>query len=127
MDGPGARSVLDTVIRDSDAEHVLVCLHHPPVEMRSAWLDRVGLEHADVLMARLANTGRVRAALFGHVHQAYDAVHEGIRIIGTPSTCRQFLPKSDEFAVDDLPPAYRRVELHADGSLTTQLNWTDHA
>ena len=95
VDGQAGGSISDaelerlgTAIRDSDAEHVLVCLHHPPVEMGSSWLDEVGLEYADVLITRLAETGRVRAALFGHVHQAYDAVHEGIRIIGTPSTCR---------------------------------------
>ena len=114
---------LDSEIRGSDADHVLVCLHHPPIEMGSAWLDSVGLDNRTLVMSRFAATGRVRAALFGHVHQAYDREHGDLRIIGTPSTCRQFLPTSEKFAVDDLPPAYRRVELHADGSLSTEIVW----
>ncbi len=118
---------LDAEIRGSDADHVLVCLHHPPVEMNSAWLDTVGLDNRALLLRRLAQSGRVRAALFGHVHQAYDQQHGDLRIIGTPSTCRQFLPMSDEFALDNQPPAYRRIELHADGSLSTEIVWINDA
>ena len=118
---------LDAAIRGSDAMNVLVCLHHPPVEMGSAWLDTVGLDNRALLLSRLAQSGRVRVALFGHVHQAYDEEHGGIRIIGTPSTCRQFLPLSDEFAVDNQPPAYRRIEMLADGSLSTEIVWIDNA
>ena len=118
---------LDAEIEGSDAKHVLVCLHHPPVEMKSAWLDTVGLDNRALLLSQLARSGRVRAALFGHVHQAYDQQHGDLRIIGTPSTCRQFLPMSDEFAVDNQPPAYRRIELLADGSLSTEIVWIEDA
>ncbi len=114
-------------IAGSNAEHVLVCLHHPPVEMNSAWLDTVGLDNRALLLSRLAQSGRVRVALFGHVHQAYDQQHGELRIIGTPSTCRQFLPMSDEFAVDNQPPAYRRIEMLADGSLSTEIVWIEDA
>jgi Icc protein len=65
--------------------------------------------------------------LFGHAHQAYDGTHNGIRIYGTPSTCRQFRPGSSSFAVDDRPPAYRRLELAADGTFSTELVWLDAA
>jgi Icc protein len=61
--------------------------------------------------------------LFGHVHQEFDENLSGIRIIGTPSTCRQFKPGSDQFVLDDRPPAYRRVSLHGDGSLSSELIW----
>jgi 3',5'-cyclic-AMP phosphodiesterase len=44
-------------------------------------------------------------------------------MLATPSTCAQFLPKSDDFAVDQLPPAYRTLELRADGSLLTEVVW----
>lgn len=118
---------LDAEIRGSEAEHILVCLHHPPVAMGSAWLDTVGLDNGGALLDRLAESNRVRAALFGHVHQTYDRQHGKVRILGTPSTCRQFRPHSDEFAVDDQPPAYRRIELRADGSLSTDIVWIEHA
>jgi len=114
---------LTTTIADSSAKHVMVCLHHPPVPMGSTWLDSVGLANGDDFLERLHAAGRVRLAVFGHVHQAYDEEHDGIRIIATPSTCRQFKPRSDKFAVDDLPPAYRRINLSADGNFETELVW----
>ena len=108
-------------VEETDAAHVLVCLHHPPVPMGSRWLDRVGLKNADVFLDLAVRLGKVRGTLFGHVHQQYDGEHGGIRIIGTPSTCRQFKPGSDEFALDDNPPAYRQVTLNGDGTINAVL------
>jgi len=93
--------------------------------MGSKWLDTVGLRNGDEFLERLRMLGRVRALAFGHVHQDYDDVYEGIRILATPSTCAQFKPGSDEFAVDDKPPAYRRLTLSADGSVDSELLWVD--
>ena len=116
---------LSGTIESSSAKHVMVCLHHPPVPLGSAWLDTVGLKNGEEFLERLSESGRVRLAVFGHVHQAYDAMHGDVRIIATPSTCRQFKPKSRKFAVDDRPPAYRRFTLHADGSFDAELVWLD--
>jgi Icc protein len=116
---------LSDIVGKSAAKHVMVCLHHPPVSMGSAWLDTVGLENGGEFLRTLSSLGRVRLVVFGHVHQAYDEEHEGIRIIATPSTCRQFLPGSDDFAVDDRPPAYRRITLRSDGGSDAELVWLD--
>jgi len=116
---------LSDTVAHSKAKHVMVCLHHPPVAMGSAWLDTVGLENGDEFLQRAQSLGRVRLAVFGHVHQPYDATHHGVRIVATPSTCRQFLTGSDDFAVDDRPPAYRRITLKSDGSSDTELIWLD--
>jgi len=116
---------LSDTVAQSDAKHVMVCLHHPPVAMGSAWLDTVGLKNGKEFLQRLQSLGRIRLAVFGHVHQAYDTTHDGIRIMATPSTCRQFLPGSDDFAVDDRPPAYRRITLGSDGNSDTELIWLD--
>lgn len=114
---------LDAAIAASSAPHVLVCLHHPPVPVHSRWLDSVGLTNGEEFLARAAASGRVRLVLFGHVHQEYDADHVGIRVLGTPSTCRQFARGRDEFAVDDNPPAYRRIDLYTDGRYEHELVW----
>ena len=116
---------LEQLIAASDAEHVMVCLHHPPVAMNSKWLDTVGLKDGDEFLRRLGIAGKVRLAVFGHVHQEYDAEHNGMRIIATPSTCRQFAKGSDEFAVDDNPPAYRRITLKDNGDFDTELVWIE--
>lgn len=116
---------LEADLSNTTAKHVAICLHHPPLSMGSRWLDQVGLNNAAEFLRVIANAGKVRTALFGHVHQAFDEQHESIRIIGTPSTCRQFKPGSDEFALDEQPPAYRRIELSADGSIDSELIWVN--
>ncbi len=116
---------LDAAIARSTAPNVMVCLHHPPVPMGSAWLDSVGLDNGEEFLRSAAASGKVRLALFGHVHQVYDAVHHGIAVVGTPSTCRQFAPGSDTFALDDNPPAYRRIRLYTDGRFDHELIWVD--
>lgn len=118
---------LNDAIAATDAGNVMVCLHHPPVPMGSKWLDTVGLDNGDEFLARISSSGKVRLAIFGHVHQNYEADHAGVRIIATPSTCSQFAAHSDEFAIDDHPPAYRRFELHADGTYSNELIWVADA
>lgn len=118
---------LDKAIAKSTAPHVMVCLHHPPVTMGSAWLDTVGLDNGDEFLQRVSASGKVKLAIFGHVHQEYDSTLGALRILGTPSTCRQFEKGSDEFAVDNNPPAYRRINLHSDGDLSEELIWIENA
>jgi Icc protein len=114
---------MDQEIAASDAAHVMVCLHHPPVLVDSRWLDSVGLGNRDEFLQRAGTSGKVRLIIFGHVHQAFDADLDNMRIIGTPSTCRQFAPKRPLFTVDDRPPAYRKIQLHENGSFDHELVW----
>ncbi|MFO1502727.1 MAG: 3',5'-cyclic-AMP phosphodiesterase [Steroidobacteraceae bacterium] len=114
---------LDESLRAAPDRHALVCLHHHPVPMRSRWLDTVGLANPDEFFAVLRRHRQVRAVLFGHVHQALDETRDGLRLIATPSTCSQFKPLSDDFAVDDAPPAWRTLALHDDGRLETAVHW----
>jgi Icc protein len=95
--------------------------------MGSAWLDTVGLDNGDEFLQRAAASNKVRLAIFGHVHQEHDSQHGSIRIVGTPSTCRQFKQGSDEFAVDEQPPAYRRISLHRNGDIECELIWVENA
>jgi Icc protein len=117
---------LDAAIAGTD-RYVMVCLHHHPVQMASHWLDAVGIENADDLFKVLDAHSRVRVVTWGHVHQCFDARRRGVRLLGSPSTCGQFLPLSDEFAIDGRPPAYRRLTLQQDGTVETEVVWVDEA
>jgi 3',5'-cyclic-AMP phosphodiesterase len=123
----GAESLaqLDEALASAAGRHALVCLHHHPVPMSSRWLDRVGLANADEFFRVLDAHRNVRAVLCGHVHQSFDALRRNVRLLATPSTCAQFLPHSDEFAVDPRPPAYRTLTLRSDGTLLTEVVWVD--
>lgn len=116
---------LDEALSSANGRHCMVCLHHHPVPMSSRWLDQVGLTNAAEFLHAVDQHKNVRAIVWGHVHQAYDGLRKGVRLLATPSTCAQFLPNSDDFAVDRRPPAYRTLELRADGSLLTEVVWVE--
>lgn len=116
---------LDQALRTAAGRHALVCLHHHPVAMSSHWLDEVGLENAAEFWRVVDRHRNVRAVLWGHVHQCFDALRGDVRLLATPSTCAQFKPGSKEFALDTLPPAYRTLQLRADGTLATEVVWID--
>lgn len=118
---------LDDALAAHPDRHALVCLHHHPVAMGSRWLDQVGLENAGDLFAVLDRHANVRVLLWGHVHQAYDGRRNGVRLLATPSTCAQFKPGVDGFAIDHRPPGYRWLDLHADGSVDTDVVWVEAA
>jgi len=103
--------------------HVLISLHHPPLDLGSRWLDALKLDNADAFLRIIHEHRNARVVLFGHAHQAFDAEHGSTRFLCTPSTGRQFLPGSDSFATDDRPPAWRQLELNADGSIETRVHW----
>ncbi|MDX1442500.1 MAG: metallophosphoesterase [Gammaproteobacteria bacterium] len=118
----GQRDWLLAQLAEHAGQHVLVTLHHPPLTVGSRWLDDLRLEDDESFRALLGEHG-VNACLFGHAHQAYDHLLDGVHYLGTPATCVQFRPNSDEFAEDTRPPAYRWLELEDDGSLLTGVEW----
>lgn len=101
--------------------HAIIAFHHQPLAVGSPWLDKLGLSNSDELWRLLAGYPRVNTILFGHVHQQHESKLHGVNCYGVPSTCIQFKTKSDEFALDRLPPAYRWMDLYPDGRLTTGI------
>ncbi|HUN27040.1 MAG TPA: phosphodiesterase [Steroidobacteraceae bacterium] len=118
-------AALGAALGEAPGRHALVCLHHQPVNMGSRWLDRVGLANPEEFFRVLDRHANVRAVLWGHVHQSYDGLRRQVRLLATPSTCTQFLPRADDFAIDPRPPAYRTLELRPDGTLLTELVWVE--
>ena len=99
----------------------LVFLHHPPIPLGSSWMDGMGLTNANLLWDCLdASSARV-TLVAGHAHQNFDMYHDGVRVLVTPSTCTQFVPRTDRFALDPRQAGYRRIELHANGDLSTRV------
>lgn len=123
--GPAELARLDRCLATHRDRHVLVALHHHPVPLGSHWLDGVALRNPGEFFAVLDRHANVRAVAWGHAHQAFDGERRGVRLLGTPSTCAQFLPGSDSFALDDRPPGYRWIDLHADGTIGTEVVWLE--
>lgn len=104
---------------DPDIHHSLVCLHHNPHPGTASWMKGIGLRDAEELLTMLSAHDTVRAVLHGHIHQTLDYEEHGIRFLCTPSTCIQFKPGVTDFTLDDRAPAYRWLELLADGRIDT--------
>lgn len=125
--GATALAALDETLAACSNHHALICMHHQPLPMGSAWLDGVGLRDAERFLVCIARHDHIRGVLWGHVHQASDRVRDGVRFLSTPSTCSQFLPDSEFFALDNLPPGSRWLTLEADGRIDTQVEWLQDA
>ncbi|MGN8160422.1 metallophosphoesterase [Salinisphaera sp. RV14] len=120
--GPRALAGLDRTLQ-ADPAPALICVHHPPLDVGSAWIDAIGLVDRDALRATLARHPRVRGVVCGHVHQAGEYRLDGYPVWTTPSTMRQFRPGSPTFAEDSArPPGYRCLRLGADGEITTTVH-----
>lgn len=111
---------LQVALRDGEG-HVLVCLHHQPVMVGSAWIDTMALNNGDEFLAILDACPRVRGVLWGHIHQEFDGLHGTTRLLAAPSTCVQFMPRVDDFQIDMSPPGYRHLALLPDGTIQTEI------
>ncbi|MGE0486858.1 MAG: metallophosphoesterase [Gammaproteobacteria bacterium] len=112
---------LETTLAAARAGHDLIVMHHPPLAVDSAWIDAMGLADADAFWRCLEPPHRVRAVLCGHVHQVFDRRRGPLRVLTTPSTCAQFLPRARRYATDVRGPAYRVLDLADDGAIATRV------
>lgn len=115
-------ALLEQALSETPERHVLVCLHHHPVSIGCKWMEPIGLRNPQALFAVLERFSHVRALLWGHIHQEFDRMQAGVRLLASPSTCVQFAPGSEEFQVDTTAPGYRWLRLHADGRLDTGVS-----
>jgi len=113
---------LQDLLGSSTAEHSLVALHHHPIPVGSRWMDNIILKNRMALWEIAARFPQLKVMLCGHIHQAFDSVYQQVRVLGSPSTCIQFTPGQDTFALDNQSPGYRWLELHDDGSIATGIN-----
>lgn len=113
---------LERALNEAEGEHIMVCLHHHPLPMGCKWLDTQVVASADRFFEIIDRHPRVRAIVWGHVHQEYDGERNGVRLLSVPSTCVQFKPFSEDFSVDDANPGYRWFDLYSDGRLETGVS-----
>jgi Icc protein len=106
---------------EADGRHVLVATHHPPVVVDTPWLDIHRIQNGEELLEWMSEHSTVRAMVFGHAHQEIDSSHRQIRLLGTPSTCFQFAPRTEGFSIDERKPGYRWIYLDASGGVRSSV------
>ncbi|SMN15991.1 3',5'-cyclic-nucleotide phosphodiesterase [uncultured Candidatus Thioglobus sp.] len=107
-----ALAELDQRFLNSNADHILVVLHHPIVAMNSSWDDSLSLENPQDLFQVLDKHSKIRCVVFGHAHESADFYHQNCLIVSCPSTALQFNQESRI--------GFNEFTLHDDG----QINWT---
>jgi len=114
-------AVLSGLLGAKSQRPVLIALHHQPVAVGAAWIDRYMLQEPGVLLRLAEAHEQVRGMVWGHVHQAFASVAGHVQLLSCPSSAANSLPATRRFEHDPAGPACRWLLLHADGMLETGL------
>ena len=104
-------------------KHILLAMHHSPLPVGCAWLDKQQIDNQQQLYDLISGQGNVRAVVTGHVHQHSDGSWGQLPVYSTPSSCVQFKQHSEDFALSEQPPGYRWLDLHSDGTIDTGVKF----
>jgi 3',5'-cyclic-AMP phosphodiesterase len=99
----------------------IVVLHHPPLPVGAECMDKIRLENSEELFAILDRFPQVKLVVFGHIHHAFEQQRQAVHYMGTPATCVQLKPLSEEFTLDDQPPGFRLLRLYSEGRYETEV------
>ncbi len=109
--------LLEDELQKHPDKHTLVCMHHHPIPVNSAWMDSMALNNPEPLFELLAKHKQVKGILCGHIHQEFEHNYHNLLLLGSPSTCIQFIAGQDKFGLADNPPGYRWLALLPDGEI----------
>lgn len=101
--------------------HALIAVHHHCLPTDSAWMDTMLIENHQAFFDIVAKYPQVKVITTGHIHQLMDTTVDSIRVLGTPSTCFQFKPKSAKFGMENTAPGYRVIQLYEDGRVESDI------
>ncbi len=119
---PESLAALDQQLTTAPKIPTLLALHHPPFTVGAKWLDSSRLQNPDDLFTVIDRHDQIRLVIFGHIHQEFQHQRHRVTYLGTPSTCIQFLPRSQEFGLEPVGPGFRQLWLYPDGAWQTQVN-----
>ena len=99
----------------------LIVMHHQPIAIGSPWIDKYPLIDPQPFLKIVDRYPDVKAVVWGHVHQVYAADRNGTAMLGGPSSAINGLPGARKFTPDPTGPAFRWLELKADGTLLSGI------
>lgn len=108
---------LRTILTSAPGTPTLLFVHHPPIPIEVAWLDRLGLNEATELVELIETSPDVKVVCAGHVHQAFVGRIGTAEMYTTPSTCVQFAARAEK-TFDTQMAGYRTFTLDEDGHHT---------
>lgn len=118
---PNSLTWLEEQLKQGRDRPTLLVMHHPPCRIESAWMDDLRLQNSQDFYQVIDSHPQVKGVVFGHIHQAFEAIRRQIPYLGSPSTCIQFKPQTPTLVLDDGGPGCRLLTLQADGHLEAQV------
>ena len=118
----------DYLVQIPANEFALIVMHHHPMMIHSPWMDGMGLQQAECFWAWAEQYPCIQAVLHGHIHQEFNAHYHyssgrGIAVYGTPATSVQLKPLTNHIVIDHPTPAWRTLQLHPTGSISTRVHY----
>lgn len=107
------------VLEKYPEKHHIIFLHHHLKPVGCKWLDGQRVSNADDALAVFTRYPQLKMLVCGHVHQESQQTAGHVQLYSTPSTCIQFKPHSEQFAVGAEMPGFRWFLLHDDGRYQT--------
>lgn len=111
--GPAQLEWLKTQLTTEPCLPTVLFIHHPPIAINVAWLDKLALYDTHALIELIEDSPQIEVVCAGHVHQAFAGQIGAAQMYTTPSTCVQFAARSEK-AFDTKAAGYRTFKL--DGS-----------
>ena len=105
-------------IQSINPARIALFMHHPPVDIGSLWMDRIGLSGKELLHELFHSERRIELVCCGHVHHEFWSQVGNAKIYTTPATGLQFSPTGSQPTFVAEPPGYRVIELTDDGFST---------
>ena len=99
----------------------LIAVHHQPVTVGSPWIDKYPLVEPQAFLQIIDQHPDVKAVVWGHVHQVFETDRNGTAMLGSPSSAVNGLPGAQRFTPGPVGPAYRWLELRANGTLLSGI------
>jgi len=99
----------------------LIAMHHQPIAIGSPWIDKYPLIDPQAFLQIVDRHPDIKAVVWGHVHQVYEADRKGTAMLGSPSSAINGLPGAQKFSPDPIGSALRWLELKPDGTLLSGI------
>jgi Icc protein len=91
----------------------LLFVHHPPIAINVAWLDKIALDEAAELVDLIKASPQIKVICAGHVHQEFAGRIGAAAVFTTPSTSVQFGARAEK-SFDTRAAGYRTFRLDDD-------------
>ncbi len=112
-----ALAELENLLMNHTQRPRLIAVHHQPITVGSPWIDQYRLFEPEAFLQLIDQHPDVKAVVWGHIHQVFEADRNGTTMLGGPSSAINAQPGMNRFTADSTGPACRWLELRADGTI----------